>query len=242
MTGILSVTKSVLGDNPAMLKFAAWFIVWMMSSIICLPASIPSFFSFRMKLQSHKLMLDQIASFDVRAAECTLPADREAIEEQVKELFCNNEILAENHPADLVDYGEVRLQRFAQPDMGYGDPLDRFNEYIRGTLGALVMDEIGDELYVSWQTCLAAFLPMIFYSSVNILGCDNGPCSESARLEGYSSVGQYMAVQTVGWTLCILIAFPLTYPTLLRMIKFVLSYGDGALPMSAAFLCCPLAY
>ncbi|CAE7197555.1 unnamed protein product, partial [Symbiodinium pilosum] len=77
MTDIISIIESVLGTNPAMLKFAAWFIIWMMSSIVYLPASIPSFFSFRMKLQSHKVMLDQMAGFDVRAAECTLPADRE---------------------------------------------------------------------------------------------------------------------------------------------------------------------
>ena len=93
-----------------------------------------------------------------------------------------------------------------------------------------------------WRICLIAFLPLIFYSSVNVLGCDNGPCEESARLAGFSSVPQYMAVQATGWVLCIGAGYPLTYPILLRMVKFVLSYGAGPVQLVLAFLCCPLAY
>lgn len=122
------------------------------------------------------------------------------------------------------------------------DPLDNFNDYIRGPLRDKVIDEIGNELYVPWHMCLTAFLPMIFYSSVNVLGCDNGPCEKSAMLAGYSSASQYMIIQTIGWAMCILMAFPLTYPTLLRMLKFVLTHVDGPLQLVAAFLCCPLAY
>lgn len=47
----------------------------------------PKFFSFRMKLRNHQLLLDQMAAFDVRAAKCALPSDRTAIEDQIAALF-----------------------------------------------------------------------------------------------------------------------------------------------------------
>ncbi|CAJ1387137.1 unnamed protein product [Effrenium voratum] len=84
---------------------------------------------------------------------------------------------------------------------------------------------------------------MIFYSLVNVLGCDNGPCETSFKKSGCSSVSQYMIVQAIGWVLCIVLAFPLTYPTLLQMLKCALSSGcPGPVQRFLAFLCCPLAY
>ena len=84
---VISIAESILGHNHAMLTFVAWFVIWMMSSIVYLPASIPSFFSFRIKSESHRLMLQQMSSFDVRAAKCTLPSDRLLIEHQVAWVF-----------------------------------------------------------------------------------------------------------------------------------------------------------
>ena len=72
--------------------------------------------------------------------------------------------------------------------IGYWATQDSFNAYIRGTLRDFVIAETGDEVYVSFSRCLLAFLPMIFYSSVNVLGCDNGPCEISAPLAGYELV------------------------------------------------------
>ncbi|CAE6970901.1 HCc2 [Symbiodinium natans] len=188
-------------------------------------------------------MLQQMAEFDVRAAKCTVAADRQAVQQQVQELFRSEHPWSTREGPDSVDEGElcteVKLQTLA---LEFCDPLDRFNTYIRGTLRESVIAQIGNELEVPWQMCLAAFLPMIFYSSVNILGCDNGPCLESARLSGYSSVAQYMVVQAVGWALCIVMAFPLTYPILLRMVKLVLSHGDGPVHQVLACTCCPLAF
>ena len=134
---------------------------------------------------------------------------------------------------------QVVLQRFEPLQE---DPLVRFNAFIRGNLREFVISQIGDELSVPYHICLVAFLPMIFYSSVNVLGCDNGPCASSAKLAGYRSVSEYMITQIVGWVLVFVLAFPLTYPLLLRMINCVLSFGDGPLQLLLAFLCCPLAY
>ncbi|CAL1168347.1 unnamed protein product [Cladocopium goreaui] len=234
---IMEATESLLGKNPAMLKFVTCCVIWMFSGITYLLVSVPSFFSFRMKLRNHQLLLDQMSAFDVRAAKCALQADRNAIEEHVVALFEGGN--APVKEGSGVDDGEVRLQRFSLEDR---DPLNCFNEHVKGPLRALVESQIGSELHVPFHIALTACLPMIFYSSVNVLACDNGPCETSAVLSGYSSVTQYMVTQVVGWTLTIFLSFPVTSPILLRMINFVVSCSDGPLELFMALLCCPLAY
>ena len=236
---IMGIATTLLGSNPVLLQFFGWFVIWMTSSMSTLPASIPSFFSFRMKIRHHQLILDQMADFDVRAAKCSEPSDRDAIERQLQEVFCEQDLLGPG--SDAVDQGEVKLQRFVSYQ-ATGDPLDRFNAYVRGVLRDIVMMQIGDEIYVPWPLCLTTCLPMILYSSVNVLGCDNRSCEESARVAGASSMLQYMLANVMGWTLNILLTFPLTYPVMLRMLKCVLSFGDGPVQRCAAFLCCFLAY
>ena len=103
---IMDATGSVLGKNPAMLKFASLFIIWMFSGVTYLLVSVPSFFSFRMKLRNHQLLLNQMSSFDVRAAKCTLLADRSAIEEQVVALFEGRTVPLKEGSG--VDDGEAR--------------------------------------------------------------------------------------------------------------------------------------
>ena len=105
--------------------------------------------------------------------------------------------------------------------------MDRFNAYVRGVLRDIVMIRIDDEIYVPWPLCLLTCLPMILYASVNVLGCDYGSCEESARTEGFSSTSLYLLCNSMGWALGILLTFPLTYPIMLRMLKVVLSFGDG---------------
>ena len=122
---------------------------------------------------------------------------------------------------------QVHLQRFPAP----WDPLDGFNRYVRGPLREAVRAQIGNELEVRWHTCMTAILPMILYSSVNILGCDNESCEESARISGYSSVFLYMKVQVVAWALSLVTGYVVIFPVLLRMVKFVVSCGSGSSPL-----------
>ncbi|OLQ12477.1 hypothetical protein AK812_SmicGene3585 [Symbiodinium microadriaticum] len=239
---IMGLAATLLGGSPVLLQLFGWLVIWMTSSMSTLPASIPSFFSFRMKIRHHQLILDQMADFEVRAAKCSEPSDRDAIEQQLQEVFGEQDLAGASFGlGSAVDEGEVKVQRF-ESYQATGDPLDRFNAYVRGVLRDIVMMQIGDEIYVPWPLCLTTCLPMILYSSVNILGCDNGSCEESARVAGASSMLQYMLANVLGWTLNILLTFPLTYPVMLRMLKCVLSFGDGPLQRSAAFLCCFLAY
>ena len=120
--------------------------------------------------------------------------------------------------------------------------LDRFNAYVRGPLHDAVLDTVGNETHVPYHLCMVAFLPMNFYSLVNILGCDNGLCERSASEGGYPTVTSYMVTQVIAWFLCLLLTFPLTHPVLLRLMKFVMSCTDGHLQVCLAGLCCPLAY
>ena len=103
---IMEATESLLGKNPAMLKFVTCCVIWMFSGITYLLVSVPSFFSFRMKLRNHQLLLDQMSAFDVRAAKCALQADRNAIEEHVVALFEGGN--APVKEGSGVDDGEVR--------------------------------------------------------------------------------------------------------------------------------------
>ncbi|CAE7393667.1 unnamed protein product [Symbiodinium sp. KB8] len=236
---VMGLAATLVGDHPIILRFVGWLVIWMISSIATLPATIPSFFSFRMKIRHHELILDQMADFDVRAANCSEPSDRHAIEKQLQEIFGDQDL--PNPGSDAVDEGEVKVQRFVNYQAA-GEPLDRFNAHVRGVLRDFVMTQIGDEIYVPWPLCLTACLPMILYSSVNVLGCDSDSCDESARRAGVSSMPMYFVSNILGWVLIILLTFPLTYPVMLRMLKCVLSFGDGLAQRSAAFSCCFLAY
>ena len=55
--------------------------------VFFLPSLMVSIVSFQAKLDGHRLMLESIRSFDVRAAACALDSDRLQIEAQVCELF-----------------------------------------------------------------------------------------------------------------------------------------------------------
>ena len=106
MDPVMEATEYLLGKNPAMLKFLTFFMIWLFSGITYLPASVPSLFSFRMKLRNHQLLLDQMSAFDVRAAKCTLQADRNAIEEHVVALFKGRNVPLKEGSG--VDDGEAR--------------------------------------------------------------------------------------------------------------------------------------
>ena len=61
--------------------FAA-LAIWCLSGLCYLPTSIPGCVAFRRKVCSHKLMLEQMSQFDIRAAKCTVASDRQLIEHQ----------------------------------------------------------------------------------------------------------------------------------------------------------------
>ncbi|CAJ1443179.1 unnamed protein product [Effrenium voratum] len=145
-------------EGSRLAGFLAALAIWCLSGLCYLPASIPGCVAFQRKLCNHKLMLEQMSSFDIREAKCSVASDRQLVEDQAPGI-------------DIDQQGPLAESRVS------GDAeeaLDRFNAYIRGPLQAAVVESIGHEAHVPYYLCVVAFLPMNFYSLVNTLGCDSG--------------------------------------------------------------------
>ena len=68
--------------------FLGWFEVYTLpESIFSMLIGFPVSWFCLQKLRRHKLMLDQMADFDLRNAKCTEESDRQVIEENVLNLF-----------------------------------------------------------------------------------------------------------------------------------------------------------
>ena len=198
-----------------------------MWSVIAAP---PLLLAFRIKLQSHSLMLEQMAGFDFRAAKCTVESDRLLVEQQIQELFAD------------VQTGDGRLVGSHGQDgstsAGNSAALDSFNAAIRGPLRSAVLHSVGDELYVPYRICLTASLPLAFLSSVDTLACNE------ACLEFFGQVSRplYMLHVQFVWACAIMLIFPSFYPLFLRMLKRAVSFRQqwlqvllGVLSVIAAF-------
>ena len=194
-------------------------------TILGVLASIPWTVTCRAKLRSHALLLDQMASFDCRAAQCTVEADRALVNQQIQQLFgsrdekevvvlATSSTVTENvhspSPSDRVE--AAYLPWTTQDSMVYTQTdeqaLDAFNSYIRGPLRFAVMESVGDQLHVPYRMCLVASLPMIFYSSTDILQCD----AECISHNGFQSFESYVLPVVLGWLATILLILPVFYP------------------------------
>ncbi|CAE7739216.1 unnamed protein product, partial [Symbiodinium sp. KB8] len=129
------------------------------------------------------------------------------------------------------------------------EALDAFNSYIRGPLRSAVMECAGDQLYVPYNMCLVASLPMIFYSATDILQCD-ATCMSNM---GYSSFGNYVLPILLSWISTFVLIVPIFYPVFLRLLKrtfsvhsellqLLLAALSGILTVSYGFLCAALLF
>eukprot|EP00439_Symbiodinium_sp_Y106_P074130 s703_g14.t1 len=101
--------------SAALVTDAVWAVFGVLArTTLGMLASIPWTIACKAKLQSHALMLEQMACFDCRAAQCTIAADRVLVQRQA-------------------DPETVWIQRDSvtctQTDQ---EALDAFNTYIRG--------------------------------------------------------------------------------------------------------------
>ncbi|CAE7688830.1 unnamed protein product, partial [Symbiodinium sp. CCMP2592] len=211
-------------------------------------ASIPWTIACRAKLRSHSLMLEQMACFDCRAAECTVEADRILVEQQVQQLFRSalgeKEVVVlptsstgSEHaywpsPSDSMEaaYMSQTTQDSVAHAQSDDEALDAFNSYIRGPLRTAVMESVGDQLHVPYSMCLVASLPMIFYSAVDTLQCDAACRSAS----GFPSFERYLLPVVLGWLGTIWLVLPIFYPVFLRMLKCTYSVETHLLQLVLA--------
>eukprot|EP00438_Fugacium_kawagutii_P027188 Skav231829 [mRNA] locus=scaffold4070:27222:28133:+ [translate_table: standard] len=180
--------------------------VWPLIMYPILGLIVSSFCFWKMK--RHKSMLDQMARFDLRNAQCTLETDRVNIEEQVLALW--DEAL---EPPVSVAFGAEDLgpEEYLLPHITEDirhitsyptkeEIIDHFNTYVRGFLRDSVLESMGKEDQISFKLCLVANLPLLCLSMVLILGCDGrSDCEKSASYAGFSSISQYTIANILFW-------------------------------------------
>eukprot|EP00438_Fugacium_kawagutii_P011084 Skav208620 [mRNA] locus=scaffold248:575615:580561:- [translate_table: standard] len=192
-------------ETPSSLFFSVFssgFMPLITYPIIAIPVAAICFG----KLQHHKRMLDQMASFDLRNAKCTLETDRLLIEEQVVSLF--DEAL---EPPLSVAFGteadegsenllSPRTLRDIRPVTSYptnDQIIDQFNAYVRGPLRDSVLESTGQENHISFKLCVFSLWPWLCLAMIRELGCDgadDADCEQAASQAGFDSVWQRQAI------------------------------------------------
>ncbi|CAE7741710.1 unnamed protein product [Symbiodinium sp. CCMP2592] len=234
--------------SAALVTDAVWAVFGVLAgTTLGMLASIPWTIACKAKLQSHALMLEQMACFDCRAAQCTIEADRVLVQRQVQALFrwrseedsepvvqtTSSSRNAGTSTASRADPQTVWIRRdivtWTQSDQ---EALDGFNSYIRGPLRCSVMESVGSELHVPYRICLVATLPMIFYSPVDILQCDDDCRSH----HGLPSLERGFLSEILSWIVVGLLVFPTFYPIFLRMLKQAFSAQSQTLQLVLAAL------
>ena len=155
--------QEVFGDSRHLELFLAGFLYNLPYFVCYLPIALPTMLSFRSKIQGHRLMLEQMASFDLRNAKCSVEADRPLVEEQVALHFkpeIDTEVIVAGASGTDPEAAEAESSKEAA--------LERFNSYVQGPLRANVLDCIGDTRDVPLQWCLFCMLPMSSYNTVNL--------------------------------------------------------------------------
>ena len=215
-------------------------------------ASIPWTIAGKAKLQGHQLMLEQMACFDCRAAECTIEADRVLVEQQVQKLFTSqhdeepvvqaasspgsyDHLLTTSNSSSMsrTDSDPPRILRDSVASIQTDEEaLDAFNSYIRGPLRRAVMESVGSQLHVPYRLCLVATLPMTFYLPVDSFLCDDGCRSR----EGLPLLEEAFLSETLYGLAVIWLILPTYYPILLRLLKRAFTFQSSTLQFFFAAL------
>ena len=187
--------------------FMSWFWFELQPAWQCILLSLPmAGFCFH-KLDGHKKMLDQMATFELSEAKCTLETDRVVLGRQVVELF------QEDGKEDTS--GSLRSSH-------------DFNGYVRGPLRNSVLDSMGREVHLPLTLCAALNVPVVLLGAVMTLSCNrHADCETFVLLQGYTSVAHYMA--TCAAVNCIIVPMlsALLFPLALQIIYLVRSQVTG---------------
>ncbi|CAK9011680.1 unnamed protein product [Durusdinium trenchii] len=188
-----------------------------------------------LKIESHKTMLDQMASFDLRKATCSLETDRLMIRRQVVELFdealeyplsvsfeaeessvsdteANSDVAALISPEDLHSFRHVTSYPTEE------QIIDEFNAYVRGPLRESVVRSLGREDQIPLKLCMFAFWPSSAGGAAWALGCEGrSHCQDAASNLQFDSVAWYLITQAINsvvfWPLLSLLTLPLVLRT-----------------------------
>ena len=171
-------------------------------------------------------MLDQMSSFELRDAKCTLETDRILIMEQILGLFepavsvsfetKDSTGSAEQQSTQTREDHALISPRDIEEIQGTSYPtkeeiMDLFNAYVRGPLRETAMRSTGRGDHVPFTLCIGACLPVFFTALATVLDCDGlGDCHRAAAHCGYPSVSRYILgnvvmdlfLQQLFWGIC----------------------------------------
>ena len=189
-----------------------------------LPA-VASVVTFQQKLDGHKLMLEHLKAFDICAAKCAVESDRPVIEGLVAELFdgLDDPVVSVPVETDTVTESDSNLPAasWLSPEdrlairsvtgyLSHEDSLERFNDYVRGSVRESVLEDLGRETDVSWSICVLSFLPTVLYC----LAFSWASKSAYAML-GFTSSEQMLMVVSLQYVIFGIMAMPAVHPLLL---------------------------
>lgn len=200
----VSIGNTLAGEGTALSVFLMEVIgvgVSMGTSYLIL--AIPNLISFDIKMDNHAQMIDMISGFNLASAKCTEESDREIIEESIEELFATSPELGQ----DPRKAGEQTA-------------IQRFEYFVQNAVRGAVERRVGRSGSMPWSRAAVVFMPLLFTSFVNVLGCDGQPCVDSYQAQGYNSVKDYFVVQILSWGLPLVLIFPTTYPVMLQGMSF----------------------
>ena len=206
--------------------FVSFWETYYVSPIVFLVASIPCTWLCLQRFKHHKLMLDQMSSFELRDAKCTLETDRILIMEQILGLFepalsvsfetKDSTGRAEQQSTQTREDHALISPRDIEEIQGTSYPtkeeiMDLFNAYVRGPLRETAMRSTGRGDHVPFTLCIGACLPVFFTAVATVLDCDGlGDCHRAAAHCGYPSVSRYILgnvvmdlfLQQLFWGIC----------------------------------------
>ena len=243
--GLLLWLGQVLGERIPKVDLdqfsgrAALFFYYFGDCLFYPLASIPLACICLGKIDSHKRMLDQMASFDLRDATCTLETDRIVIKQLVLGLFdeavqpplwfsfddpstlsAQETDLDASHPLVSADIVDVFRHITSYPSAE--EIINEFNSYVRGPLRDRVIASLGTEEKVPLKLSLLPGSLSLPLGLVIFMGCDGyTDCETAANILAFESVGAYLATNLLLNVFFWPLACVTMYPLLLRAIKLV---------------------
>lgn len=215
---------SVFGPGHRAIFFSQLFGIGLCMGSSYLPAAYPISLSMISKFDDHDQMMAQIFGYDLDNAKCTVETDRSICVQQIETLFRENRKLG------------------CDPSNADIHPLKRFNNFMRRDFRHSCISRIGTADRLPYHLALLVFLPLNFEALANVLTCDEAPCDEFARNEGYSSVAAGMLTNATNWLFGVFLIYPTTYPMALFLMGKARRRFTGVRQKLVSFACIITAY
>eukprot|EP00438_Fugacium_kawagutii_P004317 Skav229425 [mRNA] locus=scaffold2297:257456:259066:+ [translate_table: standard] len=198
-----------MDQDSEMSMLASYWNAYTPSPITTLVTAVACSWLCLQKFHRHQLMLDQMSSFTIQNAKCTLETDRVTIMGHVVDLFDEaleppitvafGDLFDAGVEIPLVSPAVIQEIRHVTSYPTKDEILDVFNAYVRGSLRDAVLRSTGREVYdVSFTLCAVASLPFFLMGLVTVFLCDGQQyCQKSVSQWGYPSLVSYIVGSSV---------------------------------------------